>query len=302
MGSAVYQPLTFPASRPQGRAIYWSSTSGVPISLHPAGYLESYGWATSGSKQVGYGILPTSKSHALLWSGTAASAVDLHPFGNWKGSIAKGIYGNTQVGYCETDGFGHAYLWQGSALSAVDLNPAGFSFSVAAGVYGNTQVGGGGIGGARHALLWSGTASSAVDLHPAEFTDSWAYAVSSGQQAGYGRLPTADIHALVWFGTAASAVDLNPAGFNVSTVMACATVNFPFFSVRTQVGSGYSYLSLPHALVWSGSAASVVDLHATLANLGNFDSSYAYGISSDGREIVGTAYDTAGNSYSIVWR
>jgi hypothetical protein len=56
-----------------------------------------------------------------------------------------------------------------------------------------------------------------------------------------------------------------------------------------------------HALLWNGTAQSVVDLHAYLAGLPiTFTDSTAGGITAGG-VILGTARDGAHNSYAVMW-
>jgi hypothetical protein len=68
-----------------------------------------------------------------------------------------------------------------------------------------------------------------------------------------------------------------------------------------QVGYGDSpdTLGVSHALVWSGSAASYLDLHQYLPD--NFVSSAALGVDASGN-IVGYAIDPdVGGSYAVLW-
>jgi hypothetical protein len=95
---------------------------------------------------------------------------------------------------------------------------------------------------------------------------------------------------MVWAGTAASAVDLNPVGWIQSDVFATNGVQ--------QVGSGKVKTTVgdTHALLWSGTANSFVDLGALLpAGTG----SRATYIDSNGH-IFGLA--SSGNlDYAIEW-
>ena len=158
-------------------------------------------------------------------------------------------------------------------------------------------TGTGTVGGELHGFLWS--AAGAVDLTPtnlAGFTSSQVVGVGGGQQVGAGSGPGAvssAFDALVWNGTANSAVDLSP---NLSGLFA----SFAFATDGTQqVGEGkYLVGSNPHtkvehdgALLWSGTAANVVDLTPT--NLSQIVNSYADGVA--GNEQVGY-----GNGQGIV--
>ena len=67
-----------------------------------------------------------------------------------------------------------------------------------------------------------------------------------------------------------------------------------------QVGAAHwPSFRLPHAVAWEGAAASVVDLHASLAPLGLFEESVASGIAENG-EIVGLAADGT-SVYAVLW-
>ncbi len=292
-------------------ALLWSNTSSTAsaIDLHPPGYSDSYGQGISGSKQVGYGyVSSTGLSHALLWSGSAASTIDLNPAG-FTDSYAYMIYGNKQAGTGKlaTTSRYHALLWSGSAASAIDLHPAYLSESYAIGVYGSQQVGfgyGPGTGYFYRALLWSGTAASVVNLNPPGFYETIAYKIYGTQQVGFGYGPATggDTHALLWSGSAASVVDLNPAGFTYSIGNACSARSGTAIRYQVGYGRGPATGGDNHALVWSNTAASAIDLHQFLANLPvTFVESYAYGVAPDG-EIVGSGKDAAGNEYALRWK
>jgi hypothetical protein len=93
-------------------------------------------------------------------------------------------------------------------------------------------------------------------------------------------------------GSAASVVDLNPSGFTVSEAVGV--------SGGQQVGEGYGPATgdQTHALLWTGSAASVVDLHTFLPP--GFTASQALGIDADGN-IVGVASGPAG-AHAFLWQ
>lgn len=275
-------------------AILWNA-NGVGVDLHPAGFLESIAVGTDGVHQVGR--VPNNGrglvSHAFLWSGTAASVVDLHPAG-FHSSAAYGVQGNQQVGSgaFEAGGLPHALVWNGTAASAVDLHPAqfpGFQASTAYGTDGTRQVG----EAQNHAMLWSGSAASAVDLHPSGFSNSIAFDVSGTQQVGIGyNLSTSKFNALLWTGSAASMVNLNPAGYSESYVSST--------NGSKQVGHGFDSAATnnPSALVWSGTADSVIDLGEMLPS--NLLFSEAITIDDPGN-IFGIARDASGNNYAVAW-
>ena len=251
---------------------------------------------------------------------TPYQAVDLNPAALTE-SWASGVGGGQQVGYgCY--GLASSYsvramLWTGNADSAVDLNPYGFTWSGAEDTDGAQQAGWGRVyymvGGRHpylvnyvHAVLWTGSAASAVDLHPAGFAESWAYGVGGGQQVGEGLIyyytpkkggsSVSQYHALLWTGSAASAVDLHPAGFTSSLAWGVGSgqqVGYGFIHYSTNKKGGSS-VSQCHALLWTGSAASVVDLHPT-----GFTSSAAYRVS--GGHQVGYGTCTDGIQHALVW-
>jgi hypothetical protein len=88
------------------------------------------------------------------------------------------------------------------------------------------------------------------------------------------------------------AIDLNPSGFTYSVATGV--------SGGQQVGSGYGPATggQNHALLWAGSADSVVDLHTFLPP--GFTDSVATGIDSDGN-IVGQASGPGVGPHAFLW-
>jgi hypothetical protein len=91
--------------------------------------------------------------------------------------------------------------------------------------------------------------------------------------------PPGSYHAMLWYGSAASAIDLNPAGYMGSEAL--------HVSNGLQVGYAYTfpdpYPTGPmfyHALLWSGSAASAVDLNPFMP--ASYTDAYAYAIDEAG--------------------
>jgi hypothetical protein len=298
-------------------ALLWSPPDGGVTDLNPTELgtgVSSEPFGEFGNQQVGlYGSTDTSGySHAVLWSGTAASAVDLNPaqLGMFA-SFAVGTDGTQQVGrgtFGTPSNFTfHALLWTGTAGSAVDLSPTGLgspSDSLAVGVYGGQEVGGySTLTTPIHAVLWTGTAASAVDLHPLDPTLKYsdAIATSGSQQVGVARANGLNPEAFLWYGAAASAVNLNPttlAGINASIADATNGIE--------QAGYGFdgsASVNDDQALVWSGSANSVVNLHAVLPATGTWNFSDAYGIDVGGN-VFGTAngtFDGATGNFAVEW-
>ena len=128
------------------------------------------------------------------------------------------------------------------------------------------------------ALLWSGTAASVVDLHPTNlsgFVSSQAYGVSGGQQVGAGQIKQGtQAHfaraALEWY--SGFCCGLTPdESYRFRSSVAYATDGI--HQVGTGGGSGTGGHN--HALLWSGSATSAVDLHPT--NLTGYSDTFAFG-------------------------
>jgi hypothetical protein len=279
-------------------------------------------WAEMGGIGVGSGDffqtpLNTNK-HALLWDSTG-SATDLNPtnirYGLFPGialSYAVGASGNWQIGYGSGDATGnhdHALLWNGSANTAVDLNPTnlgGIDDSYANAVSGGRQVGGGigaGTGNASHALLWTGSPTTAVDIHPTALSYlvlSAAVATNGNQEVGYAVTNVANgnhSRAILWTNaTGASAIDLHPGKL---TAIYQSTANGISPSGNQQVGSGDA-AAYTHALLWSGSYDSAIDLHPTNL-IGIATTSVAY--DTNGFQQVGYWLGTAtqNNQHALLW-
>ncbi|CAG1010327.1 hypothetical protein PHYC_03831 [Phycisphaerales bacterium] len=215
------------------------------------------------------------------------TVVNLHPAGATE-SNAWSVHSGQQVGYAIVGGVARASLWRGDSASWVDLNPPGVSDSYAYGVSNGRQVGRVGLnnGLTYHASLWSGTAASWVDLNPAGASSSEAHGISGGQQVGNaafyeagGNYPRASL----WTGSADSWVDLHQ-GLHSDALGTDGS---------NQVGFSH-YDSL--ALLWSGSAASVVQLRAPSTG------TYAHGVF--GGKQVGSAFfgfGTTGFYHASLW-
>jgi hypothetical protein len=190
------------------------------------------------------------------------TVTNLHPAGvagaeGVTASVANGVSvdeaGGVQVvGGVVFDQVSHASLWSGAggatAQSWVDLNPDPAVQSVANGVDGGVQVGAIAGFGLQAATMWTGTAASFVNLNPPLATSSTLNAISGNQQVG--EAAASSLHsARIWEGTAAT-IDLG--GYSalgtdgVQQVGYWLTGSFPFTGTA--------------ALLWTGSAASLVEL------------------------------------------
>ena len=282
-------------------ATLWNGATGAVVDLHPAGKTSSRANASSGDKQGGSAV--NSVTHAMLWSGSAASALDLHP-GAGTFSEILGMGGTQQVGTFNS----HAALWQGTAASFVDLDTGnGALSSQAFDTDGVHQVG---IvknsAGKNHATLWSGTAASAVDLHPtalvgtAEAVESFAEGVHGSQQVGALSLRFVGLHAAIWSGSSTSVQDIHPTQLGRTNSLIRAT------NGAQQVGKASNSLGVTDiAVVWSGTAASAINLQALIpASFGTVKQSEAQGISESG-DIVGFVDRQDGSTVTrvpVIWK
>ena len=204
----------------------------------------------------------------------------------------------------------------------VDLHPSNWHYSKANATDGNHQVGY--VEGQnppnvnRRAALWSGTPESLVLLWPlSDWGYSEALSAAGGEQVGYvdksfcvngstdgGSGCTYLIHAIAWRGTPESRIDLHPvslAGANDPGDQRSRAVDTDGMN---EVGNanfalpvpGGGYISQTHALLWHGTAESVVDLHPA-----NWDASYANGVKNGTQ--VGYGFVVAGESptSALVW-
>jgi hypothetical protein len=185
----------------------------------------------------------------------------------------------------------------------IDLSPAGSVGSSAAGASGAQQVGSAGfVSGAgqtavNHAVLWGGSGAGVIDLGVGA-----ALAIGEGQQAG-----SANNHAALWLGSAASRVDLNPSQWTQSVAAGVGggrQVGYATRSVVCTTKKGQCPGGVRtefHPFMWSGSAASAVDL--TPLGLG-FGAGRA--LATDGVQQVGVGFQVIGvnafaGPFAVLW-
>lgn len=272
----------------------WSGTSASALDINPSSFKSSQAHGISGNSIVGYGKpLVSDNEHALLWINNVST--DIHP-PTFTKSFATGISGTITVGYGigpTTANKTHALYWNGT--SATDINPSNYTESLARKVDGPMSVGygyGTSTGGFNHAIRWSNTISA--DMHPFGFISSYAMSISGLYDGGYA-YPNAspgNAHAMVWIDTLP--VDLHPSGFRESQVWDV--------SAFYQVGYGAHIPDdNPHALFWTGSPGSVVDLHRYLPPF--YTASWATGVNRNAGLVVGTAYNAVtGKFHAVMWR
>ena len=273
-----------------------AQTQYVAIDLGPV----SRASAIAAGQQGGYTCCgPTVTRHALLWSGSASTMTDLHP-ANLAPQTESGI---NAMSPGQQGGFvgNFAGIWYGTAASYVNIHPAGYTQSVVIGMGDGQIVGVGNVfdptqpdSTIQHALLWSGaSASAATDLHPGGgWRSSFAYGAAGGKQVG-AILNSSSEHAVIWSGTARSLVDLHSSKF-------ISTVAYGIYGGK-QVGYGYlqssgahgTSLFFNHALLWSGSASTMVDLHPAA-----YSHSFARGLNAS-RQV---GYGYIGSTYhALAW-
>lgn len=309
-GAGGGQQAGYATTAGSSHAVTWTGTAASVQDLHPGGiYTNSYATNTDGTTQVGFATTSASlgTAQAMMWNGTP-TAVVLHPSG-YDNSQALGVDGGTQVGYGlnTSEAEYRALMWSGSAASVVDLKPTtpGWGSTFAIGAGGGMQSGFGLSPGSEfHALIWSGSGGSFVDINPAGSTESQAVTTNGTYHGGYALFGAAQ-DAILWNGnTAASYLNLAPGGGYSKSII--NDLN----GLGLQVGSAQIGTDR-HALAWSGTAASFVDLNAAALAL-TFPTTVlgtnALGVDALGN-IVGYAYDgpldidgnDTGNRYAVLW-
>lgn len=239
------------------------SATYAAIDLNPGTYASTSGYGIGDGEQVG----SNSQGHPLLWRGSASSVVDLQPTNGFISAEAVATSGGMQAGSgYATSGHSHALKWAGSASTLIDLDPTGSWFwSLALSISGDQVVGWGKKTGGvdpSHALLW--TSRGIVDLHPNGFSDSVADATDGVQQVGGGHPAiSGGAHALLWSGSADSVVDLHPRDVYVvySVAHGVSGGQQVGATINSSARPGINSIGRWHAVLWTGTADSVVDLH-----------------------------------------
>ena len=162
-----------------------------------------------------------------------------------------------------------AVLASAQQYTAVDLTPnanagaMGFAISGSAG--GSVMALGPQSAYVQHAAEFSNGAIN--DIHPPSWAMSIVMAMAGNQQAGIGvPVLSADAstgsHAVIWSGTAASVVDLQPSSL-VSSAATCTNgfMQGGYGVVRAKTSGKVKTTPPNHAVVWFGSASSMLDLH-----------------------------------------
>ena len=282
LGQTVGSVGGFPGGvvAPANHAFIWADGALAPIDLHPA-FLDfpalnapgnSFALATDGATQVGYGVgaATNQRTVALRWSGSADSAEVLQvPFLNINAK-ALGTCGGQSVGY---------------GLTAVPVNGRG-----------TVRL----VGGPFHAVLWNAGSTVGIDLNNgAEATV--AVDCDNGRQVGYGGKMdisgyVVETKAMMWFGNRNTFIWLHPNGYASSQAVAISGVNqVGHAEIQFLVNNKPAFNS--RGVIWSGSAASVVELPVPAGFIFNY---FATGVS-NGR-VVGYGVDTmTTQSHALYW-
>jgi hypothetical protein len=152
--------------------------------------------------------------------------------------------------------------------------------------------------GQTQACLWHGARNTQVNLHTGPWFSTRAVAVSGNAQVGVGTLQAAIKtdpminHAIMWNGTPSSLQDLHPAGFSESFGLGAGAGQQVGYGTNTN-GTDKTY----DALVWTGSAASVIDLNQFLP-AGYSD---AWATSIDGAGNIGGAALGPNGWQPVIW-
>jgi hypothetical protein len=278
-------------------AARWTGSAASFVDLSPAGPVASRLTDTDGVNQVGaatFGFV----EHSGIWSGTAASFADLHPLSSPLSSVANDTAGAMQTGSVNFSVSGpvHAARWSLTAASYIDIHPGGsYLNSEGLGTDGTSIAGDADTGGVTHAALWRFTPDLFIDLHPVGASYSVANDVDGAIQVGEADFAGTP-HAALWSGSAGSFVDMNPPSAGGSRLRG---VNGGFQVGDAFVGPGASY----KAGVWTGTAASFVNLHSFLTPF-TYTSSEAWGVMTTTTNVyvVGSAFNSGlARSEAILW-
>jgi hypothetical protein len=223
--------------------------------LHPAGMADSYalgiGLGPSGLRQVGYVNLPSGIPNAALWAGSAASFVNLSPM-DQLGTIAYDTDDEVQVGIAGAGGFFAASRWTGTGASWQNIGGSASALSIENGlIVGYVSSG---LPASNDACYWQGGTIVPIGGSSANGTTGTAIAMTS---SGTG-FPTGFSDAYYIPSTTSAPILLDPPGS-----YHCSAIGI---SASQQVGAArLTQFGPSTAALWSGSAASFVNLHPASA-------------------------------------
>ncbi len=292
-----------------------AQTTYTAVDLTPTG--SGSVQAASAGQAAGYAstLANSFTGHATLWTGDGT--IDLHPgalVGDGRSTVT-GFAGNLQVGSAAgvlTGNRNFPAAWRDSAASARLLNIPFVNAGGQANATDGAQIVGYAVGldrdgttlGSTHALIWNVATGAAVDIG----TDANILGVARGQQVGI--ITKAGANAVLWRGTKAY-TSLHPKNAVVSYANATdgvRQVGYAGFDIRVRVEAvkGAKDRRFNYAHVWTGTAASALNIHPYASNADGvlLDHSYATAVSGSwiaGYANVATGTNTIGLARAIIW-
>ncbi len=279
--SAVLAMLAVMASA----SAQWTVTN-----LHPGGAAQSQVLGAQGGTHVGQ-----VDFHARWFGGVLPdlnpTVVDLLGPVTAESSIANGVDGNQVVGAAVFNSVTKAGFWTLPGGAWTSLHPATAEFSMASAVSGSKQVGSAidfDIDFAPRAYLWNGSPAG-TDLNPPGSTASEALGISADEKVGYATLGGIE-EASLWSGPSSTWTSLAPGVYSRAFGVQSPTIAHP---AGRQVG--YVFTDTFRASMWSGTPASIVDLHPA----GPTEFSWATAIDQDHQ--VGWV-TSGGSQHAALWK
>lgn len=253
---------------------------------------------------------------ATLWTGDGA--IDLHPAflsGIGARSVANGFAGNLQVGSgadASTGGRNVPLAWRDTAASAKFLPIPFVNAGGQANATDGVQIVGSAIGydrdgttlGGTHALIWNVATGAVLDIG----TDASVFGVRGGQQVGYVLKGAAN--AALWRGTKSYTLlhPKNAVTSSASDTDGVRQVGYASFDirVRSEAANGNHDRRFTYAHVWTGTAASALNIHPYASNFSGIRFEFSYAVAVSSPWIAGYATDPTkfGNPayyHAIVW-
>ena len=239
------------------------------------------GYTFSGAKGMGYNSFALGPvAHPFAWNVTTNAMTDLNPSG-YDGAFISGADGVQEVGIGYTsDHKTVGLVWNGLSNKPIQIFPTGLLQVILNAVDNGFQVGDATpvTPVIQHPFVFNGT-NSAVDLLPNGFLAGGALCISGNKIGGYVQ-PTSMTdprQAALWpFHTSVSFVNLQPVAYTASAVQGISPDQQVGYGVTTQKDTdGGDFVS--HALLWTGSAASVVDLNPS-DKVGSFANAVRNGV------------------------
>ena len=272
----------------------------------------------SGGQAAGYtGSVPNAFSgKATLWTGDGA--IDLHPAfldGAGARSQVNGFAGNLQVGSGAGTSTGNRNVpiaWSDTAASATLLSIPFVNAGGQANATDGIQIVGSAIGYDRdgttlsstHALIWNVATGNAVDVG----ADANIFDVAGGMQVGF--VTKTQANAVFWRSTN-KATSLHPKGAVVSVANGTdgvRQVGYAGFDIRVrrEAVNGNKNKRFTYAYVWTGTAASGLNIHPYASNADGALLEFSYALKVKGPYIVGYATvpastGTPAYNRAIVW-